>query len=103
MQPDTSDVKSHEAHGHFYKYIESFPGQKKVEIGHGHLPPKEITLDHLRNELVDLTLNPKKIQSNLCYRNCFKMQEREYIEFCLNKKCSQNDFFEAARALNYLK
>jgi len=36
-------------------------------------------------------------------RNCFKLDERKYVEFCLDKKCGGVDFFKAARELGYVK
>ena len=103
METGITPVRFNKGHSEFYNYIESFPDQKKILEGPGHLPQKQVMLDHLRKELLEMTLNPQKIQNRLCYRNCFKWTDREYVEFCLNKKCNQNNFEEAARTLNYLK
>lgn len=98
-----SNIPFVKAHSEFYDYIESFPNQVHHPNGPNDFSQKEILLDHLRKELIQLAVNPKQIQDRLCYRNCFKWREKSYVEFCLNKKCNQNDFFEAARVLNYLK
>ena len=103
METSITPVRFNKAHSEFFDYIESFPDQRQVLEGPGHLPQKEVVLDHLRMELLDLAKNPQAIQNRLCYRNCFKWKDRSWVEFCLNRKCNQNNFEEAAKAMNYLK
>lgn len=39
----------------------------------------------------------------LCLRNCFKLQRRTYVDFCLEKKCGGIEFRKAAGVLGYTK
>jgi hypothetical protein len=39
----------------------------------------------------------------MCLRNCFKLSKKDYVDFCLAKRCGGADFKEAARKLGYLK
>ena len=103
METGIAPVRVKKAHSEFYNYIESFPDQPKVHEGPNDLPQKQVTLDHLRKEMIDLAKNPQAIQNKLCFRNCFKWTDRDYVEFCLERKCNKTNFEEAARALNYLK
>lgn len=36
-------------------------------------------------------------------RNCFKLNQRKYVEFCLDKRCGGADFHKAANILGYVK
>lgn len=39
----------------------------------------------------------------LCLRNCFKLSQKRYVEFCLDRKCGGADFSKAATILGYTK
>jgi len=38
-----------------------------------------------------------------CFRNCFKLNHKKYVEFCLEKKCGGVEFMKAADSLGYVK
>ena len=105
-----SKVPYTEGHSHFATWVKDFPQLHQHDDHHGHhddhhkpIPQKEQILDHLRKELVDLAQDSKSIKQRLCYRSCFKLPLREYVEFCLSNKCGQSNFNDAARTLNLLK
>lgn len=103
MEDGITPVRFTKAHSEFYNYIESFPDQKHMHDDDHGVSQKELTLDHLRRELVDLAKNPKAIQDRLCYRTCFKWGDRDYINYCLSQKCGGVSFNYAANTLGYLK
>jgi len=35
----------------------------------------------------------------LCFRTCFKLEQKSYVDFCLQRKCGGVDFNQAARTL----
>ena len=39
----------------------------------------------------------------LCYRTCFKLEEKKYVDFCLQKKCNGADLSQAAKLLGFIK
>lgn len=103
MEDTFVPVKGIKAHSEWYDYIESFPNMKKMHDDVDGLSQKQITLDHLRKELVDLAKNPKLIEDRLCYRTCFKWGHQEYVQYCLDQKCGGANFYSAANALGLLK
>lgn len=84
-------------------YIASFPEQVKVEDGPHAIPQKQRILDHLRTELRVLAVKPQEVHNYMCYRNCFKWQNREHVDFCLQSKCGNPGFEAAAAHLGLLK
>lgn len=96
-------VEHHNSHSEFFNFIESFPNQRKVDEHPGHLPEHQVALDHLRRELVDIAKNPKHYEDKVCFRTCFKWQQRDYIQYCLDQKCGGADFNGAAKVLGYSK
>ena len=101
----------HKAHGHTYDNIESFD---RVHDHHQHHHDhhsndekmflwKEETLNHLRNELKDLAQHPEKYQNKICYRKCFKLETKGFIQDCLDFKCQGANFDTAAKELNLVK
>jgi hypothetical protein len=93
-------------HSHFYDEITDFPAlHEHHDHHHGHekLSRKEQLLDNLRKDLIEATVNPSLVQNKLCYRSCFKLMDRDYTSFCLQKKCNQPDIYEAAKLLKLLK
>ena len=38
-----------------------------------------------------------------CFRNCFKLRDRRYVEFCLQRKCGGVPFMKAADSLGLVK
>jgi hypothetical protein len=92
-----------EGHTDHHVFIESFPEQKHVPEGPGILPQKQQTLDYLRAELISLVHNRPEIEASICYRTCFKWQQREFIEYCLQKKCGDPGFKTAASKLGLLR
>lgn len=103
MEDRITPVRFVKSHSEFFNYIESFPDQKKMHDDVNGVSQKELTLDYLRKELVDLAKNPKAVQDRLCYRTCFKWGEREYIQYCLDQKCGGTNFYSAANSLGLLK
>lgn len=102
METDFSRIEFHMAHSEYYKYIESFPNQRKVDEK-GHLTEHQQRMDSLRSELTQLAVNPKQIENKLCYRTCFKWNDKDYIQYCLDQKCGGASFNGAAAVLGYLK
>lgn len=102
METDISRVDFHMAHSDYYKYIESFPNQRKVDEA-GHEAEHQQRMDSLRSELIQLAVNPKKVEDRLCYRTCFKWNDKNYIQYCLDKKCGGASFNAAAAVLGYIR
>lgn len=93
-------------HSHFYDEIVDFPSlhdHNHHEHNENQLSRKEKLLNHLRSDLIEAAEKPQLVENRLCYRECFKLMDRDYTSFCLEKKCNQNDFNEASRVLGYLK
>lgn len=90
-------------HAEFQYYIGSFPEQIKHEHGPNVISQKQVILDHLRLELRQLAVNPQQVQDYMCYRNCFKWDTREHVDFCLQRKCGNPGFEAAAEHLGLLK
>ena len=103
METKITPVKFELTRSEYYTYISDFPDMQRTHAQPGDLPQKQVILDHLRKELVDLTLKPNQIENKLCYRNCFKWANKDHINFCLDKKCGNPGFEQAAKVLNYLK
>ena len=80
------------SHSHFHEYIEDFPQLHDHHHDHheNELPQKQQTLDVLRLELKNYALNPRHFESVACYKNCFTMLDKEYVDYCLQKKCDSN-------------
>ncbi len=39
----------------------------------------------------------------MCLRNCFKLSQKRYVDFCLDTKCGGVDLLKAANILGYKK
>lgn len=39
----------------------------------------------------------------ICYRDCFKLNLKRYVDFCLDKRCNGAQFDEAAKFMGYSK
>ena len=103
METKITPVEFEMTQTHYYNYISSFPNQRVVEEGKGVLPQKQVILDHLRKELTDIAINPQLVKNKLCYRECFKLNDKDYISFCLEQKCGNPGFMEAAKQLDLVK
>ena len=103
METKITPVEFDMTQTHYYNYISSFPNQRVVEEGPGIMPQKQVLLDHLRQELKDLAVNPQGVTNRLCYRDCFKLRDKDYVSFCLDTKCGKPGFMEAAAELNLVK
>ena len=92
------------SHSHFYDYIEDFPQLHEHHDDHHEsaLPANEQMLDHLRLELKNYALNPNYYQARLCFKKCFKLWDRDYVEYCLQKNCGA-EFQDAAKFLGWAK
>lgn len=40
---------------------------------------------------------------DVCMRTCFKLKEKKYVDFCLDRKCGGVDILKAASMLGYAK
>ena len=98
-----------QGHSHFSTWVSGFPQLHQHDDAHGHdshhveLPQQQKTLDYLRKEMVALATDRNSVEAYVCYRTCFKLLDRDYVDFCLQKKCNQPSFTAAARHLNLLK
>lgn len=43
------------------------------------------------------------VDAGICYRDCFKLPIKSYVEFCLQKRCNGASFENAAAFMGYLK
>ncbi|EAS07230.3 hypothetical protein TTHERM_01001220 (macronuclear) [Tetrahymena thermophila SB210] len=90
-------VPVHMGHTHYFDYIDSFPKLKEgPTLEENHITNQKI----LREQLIS---GQQGLEQNLCLRNCFKLSQKRYIEFCLDRKCGGADFQRAATILGYTK
>ena len=92
------------SHSHFYDYIEDFP---HLHDHHDHhhdskLPAQEKLLDHLRLELKSYAENPQYHNNMFCYRKCFTILNKEYVDYCLKRNCGSN-LQDAAKFMGWAK
>ncbi|KAM3137418.1 hypothetical protein pb186bvf_010391 [Paramecium bursaria] len=86
----------HQAHIHFFDYISEFHGLPDQ-------PDYDVQSRSLMEKLRHQYLHENNWENNLCFRNCFKLNQKKYIEFCLDRKCGGVDFLKAANQLGYVK
>ncbi|EGR33060.1 hypothetical protein IMG5_062850, partial [Ichthyophthirius multifiliis] len=87
----------HKAHIHYFDFIESFPKMKEgPNDQEKHVQYQQILRDQLIN-------GQSGLEQQLCLRNCFKMSEKKYVEFCLDRKCGGVDIQKAGKILGYVK
>lgn len=58
--------------------------------------------DQARMDLMLQSMNKEAFQKEYCYKNCLRLSNTRYIEFCLQKKCNAS-LKEAFGALDLLK
>ncbi|CAK79537.1 unnamed protein product (macronuclear) [Paramecium tetraurelia] len=86
----------HKGHIHFFDLLSSFHGLEDQ-------PDYPVQQQTIQDKLRHQYLHDNNWEDKLCYRTCFKIQEKEYVQFCLNKKCSGAPYLKAAQVLGYVK
>ena len=95
MYNEGSNYSKHtKSHGNFvhienFQALEDNPDMYKMKLG----PHDQARLDLFRK-----SMNREQTLKLRCYEQCFKLDDRSYIEFCLKRKCNAS-FDEAAMAL----
>lgn len=112
QQAFLSRLNFHRSHSHTSDNIESFDRieEAKSHHHHSHHSPQEVEfhkkeaiLNSLRGELLEIAKDPSQFESRICFRKCFKLETKEFIQDCLKHKCNNANFKEAAMALNLVK
>jgi hypothetical protein len=57
----------------------------------------------IRVSLIEFEFDEWLLNVGVCYRDCFKQPIRKYVEFCLEKRCNNANFEDAAKFMGYLK
>jgi hypothetical protein len=98
-------VPHDKGHAHFYDTIESFPG---LHAGPSFEDKEKYIRDTIRYQL--LTTTPQQAQRStsiviivVTLRECFRLQDRSHVEFCLEKKLPGTSLRSAAEELGLRK
>lgn len=95
----TSRLHGKHTHDDTTSQISEFPILKQQEtLYNASLSPN----DQARMDLMLQSMNKEAFQKEFCYKNCLRLNDTRYMEFCLQKKCNSS-LQQAFQTLNLLK